>query len=160
KYTFGRKAWARALDSLQALYEETRPGDQNKTERHLYNDEDRAETRSAATAEDSGRAGLHRTGQINPARMQSGRECDENRGEHANSHAQRENTPIDLTREIDDDPGRLRWKGEDQRIPAPVGKDNSAGGGERGQNQAFDEKLLHQPAAAGTERQTRRHFML
>ena len=75
------------MDSLQALQEETGAGDQNKTERHLYEDENRAQTRSGPTAEDSGRAGLHRARQINPTRVQGGREGEENGREHANSHA-------------------------------------------------------------------------
>jgi len=87
-------------------------------------------------------------------------EGEQQRREHANAGAHRQNAPIDLARQIDNDARSLRRKRKHQCIPAPVRDDDSTGSGEGRENQAFGQELLQQTAAACAERETRGHLRL
>ena len=71
-----------------------------------------------------------------------------------------QNTPVDLSRIINRDPGRAMAESrQHESVTAPIGDRDSASGGDQGKKQAFGKELFDQPAAPGTERKPHSHFM-
>ena len=68
------EAGACVLNPLQTLQEETRAREQNETQRHLDQNEGRAEARSSAASHNASRAGFHCAGKIDLARLDRGDE--------------------------------------------------------------------------------------
>ncbi len=153
------ETWVECANSLQALHEETCSDQQEKAERHLENNQTRAEPGvSVAAADNTGHFGLQRAGEIDFAGLNRGNQAEQQSRDETNAGAEREHAPIDFAGQSHGNAG-ARGEKQNEGVTAPVRDEESAGRGESREDEAFGDQLLQEPATVGADCDANGHFM-
>src|SRR5689334_14354894 len=138
-----RKSGIGILHSHQASEDQSSPGNEHKTQRHLNEYKHRTQSRSAAATNHSATFTFERARKIDMARLN----CRHQREQHGRSDAyddtQSQNTPVEMSGIINCNSRSTGWSNQHESVAAPVRNHDPTSGCNQREKEAFSEKLFY-----------------